>query len=256
MTDESAVDAAASGRGGAAPSPVPDPPDAADLDIRIEVWSPEQPIYRVHRVDRSAVAFNSGYGPPTRFAFFEDPFGITVPIWYGGATEVAIGETLFHDLPLGPGAFLPYEKYQDRACSVVYPGRPLSLVALHGIGLRAIGLWPRELTDTDASEYHRTVRWAKTFHSHPFGVDGLVWMSRQFNTHKAASFVGPLRAKSWMADGSAGPSGRTRYRAQSQKTNLRLRRHFPISNSGRLAWTPPAGDRYPSTRRYLAACRR
>jgi hypothetical protein len=35
----------------------------------------------------------------------------------------------------------------------------------------------------------------------------------------------PLRAKSWKTDDWAGPAGRARIRAQSEKTNLRLRRH-------------------------------
>jgi hypothetical protein len=51
----------------------------------------------------------------------------------------------------------------------------------------------------------------------------------RFIARRWASFVGPLRAKSWRADDWAGPTGRARIRAQSQKTNLRLRRHSHIS---------------------------
>jgi hypothetical protein len=39
----------------------------------------------------------------------------------------------------------------------------------------------------------------------------------RFIARRWASFVGPLRAKSWRADNSPGPAGRARYRAQSQK---------------------------------------
>ena len=42
-----------------------------------------------------------------------------------------------------------------------------------------------------------------------------------------ASFVGPLRAKSWRADDSAGPTGRARIRAQLEKARFRLRRLPP-----------------------------
>jgi hypothetical protein len=54
----------------------------------------------------------------------------------------------------------------------------------------------------------------------------------QLSTRRWASFVGPLRVKSWRADDSAGPTVRARYRAQSQKTNLRLRRHPLNFNPG------------------------
>jgi hypothetical protein len=41
--------------------------------------------------------------------------------------------------------------------------------------------------------------------------------ARSIHARRWASFVGPLRAKSWRADDSAGPAGRARYRARSRK---------------------------------------
>jgi hypothetical protein len=53
----------------------------------------------------------------------------------------------------------------------------------------------------------------------------------RFIARRWASFVGPLRAE-WRADDWAVPAGRARIRAQSQKTNLRLRRYSHISLHG------------------------
>src|SRR4030095_10385072 len=57
----------------------------------------------------------------------------------------------------------------------------------------------------------------------------------RFIARRWVSFVGPLRAKSWRADDSARPTVRARYGAQSQKTNLRLRRPSHISNISPVA---------------------
>lgn len=154
-------------------------------------WPSGQAIVRVHRTRKDPREFNPGFGNPTRFAFFGATGGAIVPSWYGGETlDVAIAESLFHDLPLGPGAVLPATGFTDRSHSTVAPRRSLTLVSLMDDGLRALGLRASQITDTDAIDYDDTVAWAKAIHQDIPRADGLVWMSRQFNSARAIALFG------------------------------------------------------------------
>src|SRR5215211_4495396 len=62
----------------------------------------------------------------------------------------------------------------------------------------------------------------------PCSMSESVWL---IESPSMGLFVGPRRAKSWKTDDWAGPAGRARIRAQSQTTNLRLRRRSHISAS-------------------------
>ena len=167
-------------------------PAPQHLDAAVfEIWAAGRPIVRVHEAGTDPRRFNPGYGNPTRFGFFTDPHGVTVPVWYGGENlDVAIAETLFHELPLGPDTVLPASIYLDRAHGTVAPRRPLQLIKLADNGLRALGLRAHQLTDTDAVDYADTVKWAHALHSRHATADGLVWMSRQFNSHRSLVLFG------------------------------------------------------------------
>jgi hypothetical protein len=132
-----------------------------------------------------------------RFAFFQDRTGTTVPVLYAGATvAVAIAETLFHDLPVGMGATLLFVRYQRVAYSKMVLNRALRLAVLHSDGLRRLGLHNNQLCDTDAIEYLDTVLWAAALHSRlDLALDGLVWMSRQFNSEAAVVLFGDRVAR-------------------------------------------------------------
>lgn len=134
---------------------------------------------------RRVTDFNPGIGSRTRFAFFGTP---PVPVLYAADTEeAAICETILHDVPPGPGKIL-YRKVADRVCAPLSPTRDLRLASLMGDGLRILGTEPKQVTDTMASQYHRTVRWAAA--AHKAGFDGLVWMSTRRNTDRAYIFFG------------------------------------------------------------------
>jgi hypothetical protein len=66
--------------------------------------------------------------------------------------------------------------------SVLSPLRDLRLLQLHGFGLRRIGLSRPALIESEASEYERTAAWACAFHQWSEELDGLVWVSRQYDT--------------------------------------------------------------------------
>jgi len=161
------------------------------LEPLVEPWPVGKAMYRGHRSGTDGRRFNPGYGQPTRFAFFQDN-GTNVPVFYAGNTvDVAIAETLFHDLPLEHGAALLFFRFSDVAYSRMVPKRDLRLGVLHGDGLRRLGLRNHQLCDTDAVEYPDTVLWAAALHSRrDLALDGLVWMSRQFNREEAVVLFG------------------------------------------------------------------
>ena len=167
----------------------PRPPKERPLDFAAVSWPAGQPIYRGHGVGRSGNVFNPGYGKPTRFAFFEDstnPARGKVGVLYGGASSrVAISEYLFHDLPHRMGAILPFSELNGKVSSRLIPASDLRLARLHDSGLRVLGIRNDQLIDTPASQYSRTVLWAQALHESDETLQGLQWMSRQYNSERA-----------------------------------------------------------------------
>ena len=134
---------------------------------------------------RRVTGFNPGIGSRTRFAFFGAPF---VPVLYAADTEqAALCESILHEVPPGPGKVL-YRNVADRVCAPLAPTRDLRLASLMGDGLRVLGTEAKQVTDTMADQYDRTVRWAEA--AHEAGFDGLVWMSSRRNTDRAYVFFG------------------------------------------------------------------
>jgi len=145
-------------------------------------------LFRVHSLERDGDEFNPGFGKPTRFAFFPDVRNEIVPVLYSADTErAAISESLLHDTPLTGGQLQP-SGYKNHRMSRLLTSRDLNLVALLGTGLRRLGVRASEVTDTDASEYEMTVRWAEA--AHAAGFDGIAYMSRQCNSDQAYVFFG------------------------------------------------------------------
>ena len=165
-------------------STVPEPPDP--FEPLIETWPAGTGLYRVHSDRGEANAFNTGPKPQTRFAFFGDP---EVPVLYAGATEVtAVAETILHDVPL-TGGRVEAPAYLSRQSACLWPRRDLRLAQFHSGGLMRLGIEALNLTDTAASQYDRTVTWAEAAHANT-DVDGLVWMSRRWNSSKSIVLFG------------------------------------------------------------------
>lgn len=162
---------------------VPEPPDP--FDAAEEPLPPGHRLYRVGNNRRSVSAFNPGVGRPTRFAFFGDP---VVPVLYAADTErAALAETLLHDIPV-TGGRLAYDAYADTVMGRLVVRRRLRVASLRGLGLRRLGVLANQVTDTDASEYPRTVAWAAA--AHAAGFDGLAWTSRLCNDSRAIALFG------------------------------------------------------------------
>lgn len=162
---------------------VPPPPDPFRADA--ESLEAGALLYRLGSNRRAIDEFNPGVGRATRFAFFGDP---VVPVLYAADTEQgALAETLLHDVPT-TGGRLTYDAYADSVMGRLVVRRALRLASLRGLGLRRLGVSARELTDTEASEYPRTVAWAAA--AHTAGFDGLAWTSRLCNDTRAVVLFG------------------------------------------------------------------
>lgn len=177
------------------PSAVPPPPDFARLVPLEETWPAGTPIVRVFTHAYPPDAFNPGRGSPDprgRFHFFADRTGRVIPVLYGSDREDgAIAETVFHDAPVaGPGRVVFASRLDALSLVVLRPARDLRLVQLLGFGLHRLQIGAGNLTDTEASEYPRTNAWARALHAALPGVDGLLWMSRQFNASRAVALFG------------------------------------------------------------------
>lgn len=162
---------------------VPDPPAPFDADE--EVLRAGEGLYRVHSNTRMVSEFNPRHGSSTRFGFFGDP---VVPVLYAADTQqAAVAETLLHDVPAAGGS-LPYSSYADKVMGLLRVRRDVRLAKLRGLGLRRLGVEPSQLTDTDASQYPSTVRWAQA--AHRGGFDGLAWTSRKCDDARAVVLFG------------------------------------------------------------------
>ncbi len=162
---------------------VPDPP--VPLNLAVEVWPAGTEIVRVHSLARPPSAFNAAPGL-ARFRPVTGTAGAVVATLYGGeAVEAAFAETVFHDLVPGARRSLPFARIEQRAVSWFELTRDLRLAQLHGFGLLRAGVKASELTDTPPRTYARTAPWGQAIYEHPERVDGIAWMSRQFNSQRA-----------------------------------------------------------------------
>jgi hypothetical protein len=173
---------------------VPPPPDFRRVTPLFHAWPAGEPIVRVFNHDHLPNAFNPGKGGGVRgrFHFFEDSAGAVVPALYGSDQEDgAIAETVFHDVPVrGDHRVVLESRLAPLSIVTLFPARDLRLVELLGFGLQRLEVRAEELTSTEASEYVSTLRWAAAIHAAFGDVDGLVWMSRQFNAARALVLFG------------------------------------------------------------------
>jgi hypothetical protein len=165
------------------------------LTPTVEPWPAGQPFVRVFTHAYAPTAFNPGAGgadPRGRFHFFADAAGRVVPILYGGRPEeVALAETVFHDVPVqGPGRIVQASSLDGLSITTLRATRDLRLVQLHGWGLRRLEVAPEQLTTTGPATYAETGAWARALHAALPRIDGLLWMSRQFNRGEALVLFG------------------------------------------------------------------
>ena len=90
---------------------------------------------------------------------------------------------MFHNIVVG-GVILRAE-LATRCLARVELVRDITIADLSGHGLRRLGLDRSQLLETGAWSYAHTARWVEAIHRSDNIVNGIVWVSRQFDTAKA-----------------------------------------------------------------------
>lgn len=124
-----------------------------------------------------------------------------MPTLYGANTlDGALSESIFHNVPVrGEGKAIRRSALTPMQVSTLAARRDLTLVQLHGHGLARLGVSRAELIDSEARFYVRTAAWAAALHSRLEAADGLVWVSRRFDTSLALVLFGDRVARSDLA---------------------------------------------------------
>jgi hypothetical protein len=156
----------------------------------LEVWPAGQPLYRVHPILHPA---NELFATdrPARFRPLRAAAGEIVPMLYGAASEeAALAESVLHDVaPRGPRA-IAFESLVPIGLACLIPQRDLQLAMLHSTGLDRLRLRNAGLIDTLPSRYRDTLPWGQALYDHPLHLDGIVWMSRRYNSVRACVLFG------------------------------------------------------------------
>lgn len=167
---------------------VPDPPTS--LALELEPWAAGREIVRVVLTTRDSAGFHPAPGS-ARFRPVLDQSGQLVPTLYGAENaDAALAESILHDLSPRRRSTIPYERLRDRMLVRLAPTRELRLAAMHGAGLQRAQIKRTQLIDTLPPSYPQTAKWGQVIHDHPEHVDGIVWMSRQFDSRRALMLFG------------------------------------------------------------------
>lgn len=173
---------------GAIPSrTIASPPDNLDALVKRTSWPASQTIHRIHPDEYAPDAFHPGPGGNARFSPIRDAAGDAIPTIYGGTTlECAAMETVFHDVPHGPGLkSVAKRKLRKHHYSRLQPAADLTLADLGSIALRKIGIPRVDLIDSNKDIYPQTRAWAEAIHAQCPDVQGLGWVSRQDDSARA-----------------------------------------------------------------------
>ena len=114
---------------------------------------------------------------------------------YAAADErAAIAESVLHDLaPRGPRV-VAFESLVPLGLSCLVPQRDLRLAMLHSTGLDRLRLRNTDLVDTLPTRYPDTLPWGQALYDHTLELDGIVWMSRRYNSMRACVLFGSTRS--------------------------------------------------------------
>ena len=161
---------------------VPLPP--GHVDPLTTTWSAGRRLYRVHPVDYAPNEFHPGTGGrPGRFHPIRSAQGNPIPTLYASdRIGGALSETVFRNIVAG-GVILRAE-LATRCLARVELARDIAIADLSGHGLRRLGVDRSQLLETGALSYAHTARWAEVIHRSNDIFDGIIWVSRQFDTAK------------------------------------------------------------------------
>ncbi|WP_058910109.1 RES family NAD+ phosphorylase [Entomohabitans teleogrylli] len=124
--------------------PFPEPP--ASALIKTALWPAGKPIERIHSTRLAGALFNPGYGS-ARFSPLTPAPGVTIPTLYGAESiDVALMETLLHDLPLRcAGLGVELSKLQALTHSQLIAREDLALLDVNPRTLKKLGITQYQL---------------------------------------------------------------------------------------------------------------
>jgi hypothetical protein len=164
--------------------PRPRPP----LAIELEPLAAGSELVRVHDRRFAATEFNPLARPSGRFRPFGDP---VVPTMYAARdADTALAESVFHDVPVRGVRRLARAALTSRVVSRIASTRELQLIALHGYGLKRLGVTHGELIEAPASAYPWAAEWGDALRAAAPAADGIVWMARRFTGRPALILFG------------------------------------------------------------------
>ena len=115
---------------------------------------------------------------------FDDPsllfrFGTC---YLGENLTVAVSETVLHDKEPVNGQFQVATVEASRRYAVAFAGGTLNLADMTGAALKRSGA--SSLLST-CDDYRIPQAWSRAIHTHPAKVDGILYMSKNLNSHRA-----------------------------------------------------------------------
>lgn len=153
------------------PGPPPTPPrDLRKRPLPIHVPPFDQPLFRIHPVNRGPLFFGPAKGQPPR-GRWDSPDGRVGVCYLAEQPYAAFAECFLRQ----PGTMvLEMEDVRQRALAVARPMRELRLVAMHGAGLHAVGATAASCT----GPYAVSRAWSAALHGHPEKPDGIRYRAR------------------------------------------------------------------------------
>jgi hypothetical protein len=174
--------------------PRPRPPLAVELEPPLPAGTE---LVRVHHDRYGPVEFNASARPAARFRPFGDP---VVPTLFAARdAEVAVAESVFHDVPIRGPRQLARAALAHRVLSRISTRRELRLIQLHGYGLQRLGVTHGELIEAPAAAYPWTAEWGQALHAAAPDADGMIWMARRFTGRPALILFGDRVASNELA---------------------------------------------------------
>ena len=151
----------------------------------ITTWRAGRGLYRVHPVGYEPNQFNPGQaGRPGRFHPIRDTYGDLIPTLYAAdRIDGALSETVFHNV-VASGVLFRAE-LATRNLTRIELRRDIKIADLSGHGLRRLGLDRMQLLEPGAQSYADTAKWAEAIHRSDASIEGIIWVSRQFDRAKA-----------------------------------------------------------------------
>ena len=186
-------------------------------------------IERVHNNAYAANGFNPCLGNPSRFAPIEDASGACVPSLYAGETfEVAVYETIFHDVPAkARKKRVPQKTVKDSAQGRLEVLRDLKLVSLREPDLKQWRIKRNQLISSSPKRYSETAEWAEAIHHQFADAEGLEWTSNQCDPATAYLFFGGRVNASdfkivYIRDGASDASFRKDVKEIGKRSDIRI----------------------------------